>query len=139
MPRPKKNRQVLCSPAILYFKPRAIPMATLEETVLAADELEALRLADLEGCYHEAAAARMGISRQTFGNIVKGARKKIADALVHGRAIRLESRPGAALFFCDHCSHSWESAAGNAVPEACPHCKSARNSRARDAATQQMP
>jgi predicted DNA-binding protein (UPF0251 family) len=61
----------------------------LDEVVLAPDETEALRLADLEGLYHADAARQMGISRQTFGKIVAQARKKVATALIGGKALRL--------------------------------------------------
>jgi predicted DNA-binding protein (UPF0251 family) len=59
-------------------------------SVLTIDELEAIRLADLEGLAHEAAARRMNVSRPTFGRIVEGARRKVAEALVHGRGIGFE-------------------------------------------------
>jgi predicted DNA-binding protein (UPF0251 family) len=62
----------------------------LEEVNLALDELEAVRLADLEGLYQEDAAKKMNISRQTFGNIVNSAHKKIADALLNGKALKIE-------------------------------------------------
>ena len=65
-------------------------MRDLEETVLASDELEALRLADLEGLSHEEAAERMGVSRPTFGRIVANARAVVADALTGGKALRIE-------------------------------------------------
>lgn len=65
-------------------------MRDLDEVSLGADELEALRLADVEDLYHEAAAQRMGVSRQTFDRIVRRARMKVSDALVHGRALRIE-------------------------------------------------
>lgn len=67
-------------------------MSELEEVVLAADELEAVRLADLGGLYQEEAAARMGVSRQTFGNIINRAHRKIAEALVRSKALRIESK-----------------------------------------------
>ena len=57
-------------------------MFRLEEIVLTPDELEALRLADLEGMYQEKAAENMGISRQTFGRIIESAHKKVAEALI---------------------------------------------------------
>lgn len=66
-------------------------MHSLEEVVLHIDEFEALRLADAEGLYHEEAAERMSISRQTFGRIVGEARKKIAGAITGGKAIVIES------------------------------------------------
>lgn len=62
----------------------------LETVELAADELEALRLADFEGLYQEQAAEQMGVSRQTFGLIIARAHKKVADALTHGKAICVE-------------------------------------------------
>jgi len=62
----------------------------LEAVDLAADELEAIRLADFEGLYQEQAAEQMGVSRQTFGLIIARAHKKVADALTHGKAIRVE-------------------------------------------------
>lgn len=90
MPRPCKFRTVSHRPEAVYFKPRAIPMTMLDEVILTFDELESLRLADLEERYQEEAAPRMGVSRQTFGNILKSARKKVADALVNSKALRIE-------------------------------------------------
>jgi predicted DNA-binding protein (UPF0251 family) len=72
------------------FKPRGIPLDQLEEVILKLDEWEALRLADWEGLYQEEAARRMGISRQTFGNIIESAHKKIADVLLHAKALKIE-------------------------------------------------
>jgi predicted DNA-binding protein (UPF0251 family) len=62
----------------------------LEEVNLTLDELEAVRLADLEGLYQEDAAKKMGISRQTFGNIINSAHKKIADVLLNAKALKIE-------------------------------------------------
>ena len=90
MPRPCRCRRIRCSPDTNYFKPRGIPLDMLEEVNLALDELEAVRLADLEGLYQEDAAKKMNISRQTFGNIVNSAHKKIADALLNGKALKIE-------------------------------------------------
>jgi predicted DNA-binding protein (UPF0251 family) len=89
--RPKKYRCVRCRPDSTYFKPRAIPLTELEEVAVSMDEIEALRLADYEGLYHEVAAARMEISRQTFGRILSAARKKVAECLVKGKALRIEA------------------------------------------------
>ncbi len=66
-------------------------MRELREVVLNADELEAIRLADLEEMYHEDAAREMGVSRQTFGRIISSARKKVAEGLIHGKALRIDS------------------------------------------------
>jgi uncharacterized protein len=90
MTRPCKCRRVKCQPNAVYFKPRAIPLSMLEEVVLTIDELESMRLADLEGLYQAAAAGKMMISRQTFGNIITKAHKKVADALVNSKALKIE-------------------------------------------------
>jgi predicted DNA-binding protein (UPF0251 family) len=68
-------------------------MRDLEEVVMTLDEFEALRLADLNGLYQEQAAAQMAVSRPTFSRIVDAARRKVADALVHGKALRIEGGP----------------------------------------------
>jgi predicted DNA-binding protein (UPF0251 family)/predicted Fe-Mo cluster-binding NifX family protein len=65
----------------------------LEEVSLALDELEALRLADLTALHHEPAAEQMGVSRATFGRILERARRKVADALINGKALRMEGGP----------------------------------------------
>ncbi len=93
MPRPCCRRHVVFSPQVVYFKPAGVPMRTLEHVTLALDEIEALRLADLNGQYQEQAAAQMKISRPTFSRIIETARRKVADALVNGKALRLEGGP----------------------------------------------
>ena len=90
MPRPFKHRRVCCNPDANYFKPRGIPVSELEEINLTMDELEAVRLADFNGLYQEDAAKKMNISRQTFGNIINSARKKIADALLNAKALKIK-------------------------------------------------
>lgn len=90
MPRPSHPRRVGFMPEVTYFKPAGVPLPMLEETTLAYDELEALRLADLEGLYQDAAAEKMKVSRSTFARIVASARRKTAAALINGRAIRVE-------------------------------------------------
>lgn len=72
-----------------YFKPRGIPLSALQEVGLTLDEFEAIRLADLEGLYQEDAAKKMDVSRQTFGNIIAIAHKKVADAIVNGKALKI--------------------------------------------------
>ena len=72
------------------FKPAGVPARELEEVVLGLDGAEAICLADLEGLYQEAAAQRMGVSRQTFGRIVESARRTIADAIINGKCLRIE-------------------------------------------------
>jgi len=90
MVRPRLCRRVRFNPNVVYFKPRGIPLRDLEEVVLAVDEFEAVRLKDLEGLEQENAAKKMDISRPTFQRLLKSARKKIADAIVKGKAIKIE-------------------------------------------------
>ena len=90
MPRPCCLRHINVKPYAVYFKPAGIPVTLLEEVILTLDELESLRLADLDGLYQEQAAKQMKISRPTFARIVETARRKTADALIHGKALRLE-------------------------------------------------
>ncbi|HOW57782.1 MAG TPA: DUF134 domain-containing protein [Smithellaceae bacterium] len=90
MPRPKCRRNICGIPDKNYFKPRGIPTVDLEEVTLSLDEFEAVRLADYEQLYQEEAAARMNISRQTFGRIIEEAHKKIADVLLNGKALKIE-------------------------------------------------
>lgn len=89
MARPMKCRRVACDVAAVFFKPQGIPMRDLEEIALELDEIEALRLADIEDLYQADAAAQMGVSRQTFGNIIARAHKKVATALLGGKALRI--------------------------------------------------
>ncbi|MFA5043009.1 MAG: DUF134 domain-containing protein [Kiritimatiellia bacterium] len=86
-------RQIGFKPCADYFKPAGVPLRLLDEINLKLDELEALRLADLNGMYQEQAAQRMKISRPTFARIVEAARRKVADALIHGKALRVEGGP----------------------------------------------
>jgi uncharacterized protein len=93
MPRPPKPRIVCQGPAANYYKPRGIPLMMLEEVVLGLDELEALRWADLEGLCQEDAGKRMGVSRGTIGRLLDRAHRTVADALLGGKALRLEGGP----------------------------------------------
>ena len=90
MPRPKNCRRVSGRPPATYFKPRGVPMSLLEESVLSVEGLEAIRLADLEGLTGAQAAELMHISRHTFGRVLQEARRAVAEALVNGRALRIE-------------------------------------------------
>ena len=90
MARPKICRTVCCEPSVNYFKPRGIPMTELDRVSLAVDELEAIRLKDFESMEQERAAATMNVSQPTFHRILQSAHSKVADALVNGKAIRIE-------------------------------------------------
>jgi len=93
MPRPCCRRIVSGRPITTIFKPVGIPVRDLEEVVMTLDEFEAIRLADLDGLYQERAADQMGVSRPTFSRIADSARRKVADALVHGKALRIGGGP----------------------------------------------
>lgn len=93
MPRPFCCRRVSGNPVSQAFKPAGISARFLDEVLLGLDEFEAMRLADFEGLYQADAADEMGISRATFGRIVAEARRKVADALIHGKALRIEGGP----------------------------------------------
>ncbi|MCL5431834.1 MAG: DUF134 domain-containing protein [Patescibacteria group bacterium] len=92
MPRHKIPRCVRFNPDVIYFKPQGIPLRMLEEVVLRADELEALKLYDVDGLEQTKAAEKMKISQPTFARILDSANKKIAEALVKGKAIRIETK-----------------------------------------------
>lgn len=96
MGRPPIPRTVRYWPGAVYYKPRGVPLRTLEEVVLGLDETEALRLADLEGLSQEEVGRRMGISRATAGRVLAEARRKTADALIGGKALRIEGGPAQA-------------------------------------------
>ncbi len=88
--RPKSCRRVKEMPKVRCFKPQGIAGINLGEIVLSVDEMESLRLADLEGLYQSEAARRMNVSRQTFGRIIDSAHRKVAEAIIHGKSIVIE-------------------------------------------------
>lgn len=90
MSRPYKKRRISFSPTATYFKPAGICLRELDEVVIAHEELEALRLKDQLEHTQEDAARQMEISQPTFHRLVNAARKKIVDALVKGKAIKIE-------------------------------------------------
>jgi len=92
MARPIKPRCVYSNPRAYYFKPRGIPLRFLQEVVLASDEFEALKLHDYDALNQVEAAKKMNISQPTFGRILDRAYKKVAQALVLGKAIKIEKK-----------------------------------------------
>ncbi len=91
MPRPCIRRRVRGRPNSFYFKPAGIRMFELEESVLTMPEFEAVRLVDLKEISQEEAGKNMQISQSTLSRVLKSGRKKIADAIVCGKAIRIEN------------------------------------------------
>lgn len=89
MPRPTKYRHVEFFPKDTYFSPLNKPKCEIEEIILKVEELEAMRLKDIERLNQEECAEKMKVSRQTFQNIIDYARNKVAIALTDGRAIRI--------------------------------------------------
>jgi predicted DNA-binding protein (UPF0251 family) len=89
-PRCKKPRQCRCTFKGKAFKPTGVPMSEVERIFLSRDELEALKLCDLDDLTQEEAGERMGVSRGTVQRILAAARKKVAEALSQGRAIVFE-------------------------------------------------
>ncbi|KKT24644.1 MAG: hypothetical protein A2Y33_16105 [Spirochaetes bacterium GWF1_51_8] len=90
MPRPFKCRRMEAQPVYRHFFPPDTDERNVETVVLTLDEWEAVRLADWAGYYQEDAAARMEVSRQTFGNIITSARRKIADCLINGKPLSVD-------------------------------------------------
>lgn len=126
MSRPPKCRRVAFIPGVTYFKPAGIPLRALEEVYLSIEEAEAIRLKDLEGLEQEEGAEKMNVSRPTFQRVLASARQKVADALLSGKAIRIEGgnfEISPRRFRCAN-SHEWDVSfqAVEAVPQLCPVC-----------------
>lgn len=128
MPRSRKCRFVDSPPSVTVFKPGGVPAHSLQAVEIGLDELEALRLADQQGLYQDAAAARMGISRPTFSRLIETARRKVADALLGGKMIVFQGGPVVMgqirTFACLHCGSSFQLPHGTGQPDACPSCGS---------------
>lgn len=136
MARPIQCRRVSSVPGSNYFKPRGVPLSLLGEVILNVDEFEAIRLADLEDLYQEQAAEKMNVSRQTFGRIIDSAHRKVAEALIEGKALKIEGgqyeMATMRKFRCFDCQHSWELPYGTGRPESCPACRSDKIRRAEE-------
>jgi len=92
MPRPKGARFLCFNPNVYYFKPRGVPLSQLEEVVLLPDELESLKLYEVDGLDQTASAKSMKISQPSFARILKSAHKKTAEAIIFGKAIKVEEK-----------------------------------------------
>jgi len=90
MPRPRIPRRVHSKPNVTYFKPAGVMMRQLEQVIISVDEFETVRLKDYEGMPQVDAAKKMNISQPTFQRLLLSARRKLADAIVNGKAIRIE-------------------------------------------------
>ena len=90
MPRPRRTRRIFFQPDVTYFKPIGIPMINLKEIVLNFDELETIRLIDFEGMEQNKAGKKMKISQSTLSRLLRTGRKKLADAIINGQAIKIQ-------------------------------------------------
>ena len=121
MPRPRRCRWVGFRPELNYFGPKG----AAGEVVLKVEELESLRLKDYLGVDQTEAAGMMGISQPTFNRILREARRRVAEALVDGKAIRVyggDYRMAMRRFVCADCQNEWEEAYGTGRPQQCPNC-----------------
>lgn len=123
MPRPFKPRRISAMPRYTYFKPTGIPMPLLDEIVLTVDEVEALRLKDIEKLEQHECAARMNIAQSTLQRILVSAREKMTRAIIEGKALRIHGGPYAleGELTCPRCRRR-RHGAGNQGIEACPEC-----------------
>lgn len=92
MPRPRSPRFLRFKPDVYYFKPQGVPLRLLEEEVLRPDELEALKLHEVDGFEQIEAALKMKISQPTFARLLESAHKKVSRAIISGKAIRIEEK-----------------------------------------------
>ena len=120
-------RRVDFLPQATYFKPAGVPLTHLQEVRLSIEEAEAIRLKDAEGLEQDECAQRMRVSRTTFSRILLLARQKMADALLNGKAIRIEGgnyEMAVRHFRCGN-GHEWEvpfEVMISKPPEFCPTC-----------------
>jgi predicted DNA-binding protein (UPF0251 family) len=127
MSRPVKCRRVCFLPGVTYFKPAGIPMRFLSEICLSMEEAESIRLKDLDGLDQQQCAEHMNISRPTFQRVLSSARKKIADALLNGKAVRITggNYEAVALHLICLNGHEWDvqwTSSAN-TNHLCPKCK----------------
>ena len=89
MSRPRLCRRIRFNPDVTYFKPQGVPMRFLEVIELTTEEVEALRLKNIKDLEQEEAAKKMNTSQSTFQRILSSAYKKITEAIIEGKAIKI--------------------------------------------------
>ncbi len=132
MSRPPKWRKVEFIPNIQYFVPLDSQTANMEENILRIEEIEAIRLKDVEKLEQEECAERMEVSRQTFQRILNTGREKIADSIINGKAIRIEGgnfTRNICPVKCLDCNKEWKESYENFEKilkgdYSCPDCQS---------------
>jgi len=121
--RPQKCRIVKRTPLHTYYKPAGIPMTNLKEVAITIDEIEAVRLSDYNGLYHEKAAEKMDISRQTFSRILSSAHKKISDGIINGKAIKFKGGNYNFVKIGNTMNDNKKKGLGNSGECMCPKCE----------------
>ena len=143
MGRPHKERRVEQIPPVTHYKPAGVPLHDLEEITITIEEMEAIRLADIEQLDQNAAAERMEVSRPTFHRIVNTAHQKIASALWQGHSLMIgggnfrvsNHRLDLRHFTCQTCDHHWSLPHGTGQRGhdlTCPVCQAATVRRTKD-------
>ncbi len=90
MPRPKLPRKVCFSPNVFYYKPQGVPLRNLQEICITREELEVLRLKNIERMNQRECAEAMHTSQSTVQRILQSACRKISQGIIEGKAIRIE-------------------------------------------------
>ena len=90
MPRPRLPRRIFFNPNITYFKPAGIMLKNMQDSILTKEELETIRLIDFKNISQNKAGKQMKISQPTLSRLLASARKKIADALINAKAIKIQ-------------------------------------------------
>lgn len=129
MSRPFKTRLICHNISCCDFGPVEKSADGTKKILLRADQMEAMRLADLEGLSQNDAAEQMNVSRQTFGRIVEEARKIVAFAIVNGYTLSIDYDANAEMcsrmMKCADCGHRWpQPMSDDAVSCGCPVCGS---------------
>lgn len=129
MPRCKKLRMVDFIPDNRCFIPTNVVGRIIEEVVISIEEIEAIRLSDLENLDQDNCAEKMNISRSTFQRVLNSARSKIADAILNGKVIKIEGgnfTRNICYLKCNDCGNEWTDSYENYMNEfnKCPKCES---------------
>jgi uncharacterized protein len=119
MGRPKKCRWVETEPGVTFFKPRGIPLRSLEQMVITVDELEAMRLADFLEMTQEEVAQKMQVSRPTVTRMLARVHRAVAEALVNGKAICIEGGDYRLGQQCGSCGQGAALGSGEARLDCC--------------------
>lgn len=125
MPRPKKLRKISVIPKYNLYKPSGVRVSNLNTINLKVEELEAMKLRDIEKLSQKGCAKKMGVSRQTFQLIIKKAHEKVTKAIINGDAISIEGGDYVRKFCIYHCNACEEEFRLDLEDDLeCPNCES---------------